>query len=180
MVIRAYFPLLKLYCPIIVLTQQNYKAVYTLVYKDTCFQNVVIDRELEVGTRVTVRLESKSLRKSTCTHVHADIRVHTRAYSPCIHTHTHTHTHTAIVYTVYPTEGGRGGGGERVLRGEAVAPSVPRREAGLYWGYTVRLADSFSSVFTDSPHQVTHTHTHTHTHTLYKLRKMMKICILCT
>lgn len=31
--------------------------------------------------------------------------------------------------------------------GEAVAPTTPRAEHGLYWGYNVRLAKSFSAVF---------------------------------
>ncbi|CAM6082943.1 unnamed protein product [Calypogeia fissa] len=34
---------------------------------------------------------------------------------------------------------------------KAVAPSEPREKAGLYWGYSARLAPSFSSVFTDCP-----------------------------
>ena len=33
----------------------------------------------------------------------------------------------------------------------AVAPSLPREEAGFYWGYTVRRASSLSAVFTESP-----------------------------
>ncbi|XP_019619428.1 PREDICTED: putative methyltransferase C9orf114 [Branchiostoma belcheri] len=39
----------------------------------------------------------------------------------------------------------------RVLTGKVVSPSVPRTEAGLYWGYTVRLAPSLGAVFTESP-----------------------------
>ncbi|RUS87206.1 hypothetical protein EGW08_005046 [Elysia chlorotica] len=38
------------------------------------------------------------------------------------------------------------------LRGEVVSPSEPRETAGLYWGYTVRLAGSLSHVFKSSPH----------------------------
>ncbi|XP_028394946.1 putative methyltransferase C9orf114 homolog [Dendronephthya gigantea] len=34
-----------------------------------------------------------------------------------------------------------------------VPPSQPRTEEGLYWGYTVRLAHTFSAVFTKSPHK---------------------------
>jgi predicted SPOUT superfamily RNA methylase MTH1 len=71
---------------------------------------VAIDKELDVGARVTVKLNSSAVRK-------------------------------------------KGGGGGKQMRGEAVAPSVPRSAAGLYWGYTVRLADTFSAVFTNSPHQ---------------------------
>ncbi|KAB8356665.1 hypothetical protein FH972_024242 [Carpinus fangiana] len=39
------------------------------------------------------------------------------------------------------------------LRATAVAPSVPREEAGYYWGYTVRQAASLSGVFTEAPWQ---------------------------
>lgn len=34
---------------------------------------------------------------------------------------------------------------------EAVAPSVPREEAGYYWGYSARPASSLSTVLTESP-----------------------------
>jgi len=35
-------------------------------------------------------------------------------------------------------------------KGTIVSPSEPRTKAGLYWGYTVRVADDLSSVFTES------------------------------
>ena len=34
---------------------------------------------------------------------------------------------------------------------EAIAPTAPREEAGLYWGYTVRRCPSLSTVFTECP-----------------------------
>ncbi|KAL1959576.1 hypothetical protein VTO42DRAFT_1611 [Malbranchea cinnamomea] len=34
---------------------------------------------------------------------------------------------------------------------DAVAPSVPREEAGYYWGYSVRRCDSLSAVFMECP-----------------------------
>jgi predicted SPOUT superfamily RNA methylase MTH1 len=40
---------------------------------------------------------------------------------------------------------------EPVLMAEPIAPSVPREEAGYYWGYTVRRAASLSSIFTECP-----------------------------
>ena len=40
---------------------------------------------------------------------------------------------------------------KRFLRGNVVSPSTPRTEKGTYWGYTVRLAQKFSHVFTKSP-----------------------------
>ena len=35
----------------------------------------------------------------------------------------------------------------KLADGRVVAPDVPRKEAGLYWGYSVRLAENLSSVF---------------------------------
>lgn len=35
-----------------------------------------------------------------------------------------------------------------------VPPATPRTSSGLYWGYTVRLAQSFGAVFTESPYKV--------------------------
>ena len=41
----------------------------------------------------------------------------------------------------------------------AVAPSVPRTQLGLYWGYSVRLASSLSAVFTEAPYAEGYDHT---------------------
>ena len=38
-----------------------------------------------------------------------------------------------------------------VLGADAVAPSEPREEGGLYWGYNVRVAESLSAVLTECP-----------------------------
>ncbi|XP_076353887.1 28S rRNA (uridine-N(3))-methyltransferase [Tachypleus tridentatus] len=38
-------------------------------------------------------------------------------------------------------------------KGLAVAPSTPRVEGGLYWGYAVRLAGSLGAVFTECPYK---------------------------
>lgn len=37
------------------------------------------------------------------------------------------------------------------LRGKVVSPSEPRRATGIYWGYNVRIANSISQVFSQSP-----------------------------
>lgn len=42
--------------------------------------------------------------------------------------------------------------GKKKVKGVVVPPSAPRRDLGLYWGYTVRLASSLSTVFTQGPH----------------------------
>lgn len=39
----------------------------------------------------------------------------------------------------------QGGSGKR-LKGVIVSPNAPREEAGLYWGYQVRYAESFRKV----------------------------------
>ncbi|KAM3582697.1 hypothetical protein VKS41_005338 [Umbelopsis sp. WA50703] len=36
---------------------------------------------------------------------------------------------------------------------KTVSPKTPREELGLYWGYTIRLAGSFSRVLTEAPHK---------------------------
>ncbi|GBF98374.1 hypothetical protein Rsub_10769 [Raphidocelis subcapitata] len=41
--------------------------------------------------------------------------------------------------------------GESMLLGEVVPPSAPREEAGLYWGYTVRLAKGLSGLLREAP-----------------------------
>lgn len=38
------------------------------------------------------------------------------------------------------------------IRGQIVSPSAPRQETGIYWGYNVRIANSISQVFTQSPY----------------------------
>ena len=40
---------------------------------------------------------------------------------------------------------------KKVIKGNVVAPSTPREESGLYWGYTVRFAPNLTSVFTKCP-----------------------------
>ncbi|GAB1604745.1 putative methyltransferase C9orf114 homolog [Argonauta hians] len=41
---------------------------------------------------------------------------------------------------------------KKCLKGTAVSSSTPRTEAGIYWGYSVRLADSLSAVITECPY----------------------------
>ena len=42
---------------------------------------------------------------------------------------------------------------KRFLRGRVVSPAKPRTDKGIYWGYTVRVAEKFSHVFTKSPYK---------------------------
>ncbi|RZF47680.1 hypothetical protein LSTR_LSTR006316 [Laodelphax striatellus] len=43
--------------------------------------------------------------------------------------------------------------GSKKLSGVVVPPSQPKSDLNLYWGYTVRLADSLSEVLTNSPYK---------------------------
>ncbi|KAF2896337.1 hypothetical protein ILUMI_09844 [Ignelater luminosus] len=39
------------------------------------------------------------------------------------------------------------------IKGLIVGPNLPRQETGVYWGYTVRLANSLSQVFSQCPYK---------------------------
>lgn len=39
------------------------------------------------------------------------------------------------------------------LKGVIVSPNTPRKEIGVYWGYTVRIATSVSKVFSQCPYK---------------------------
>lgn len=39
------------------------------------------------------------------------------------------------------------------LFGRVVPPSRPKKEMGIYWGYSVRIANSFNAVFTECPYK---------------------------
>lgn len=62
---------------------------------------------------------------------------------------------TRLTLKFRSAEEGRGKGasgkGQDFIVAEAVSPDAPRLEAGYYWGYNVRIADSLSSVFTECP-----------------------------
>eukprot|EP00123_Amoebidium_parasiticum_P021759 comp7325_c0_seq1/m.3022 comp7325_c0_seq1/g.3022 ORF comp7325_c0_seq1/g.3022 comp7325_c0_seq1/m.3022 type:complete len:368 (-) comp7325_c0_seq1:234-1337(-) len=41
----------------------------------------------------------------------------------------------------------------KTLRGKVVPPSAPREVAGLYWGYTVRVAGGLEALFSECPYE---------------------------
>jgi predicted SPOUT superfamily RNA methylase MTH1 len=41
--------------------------------------------------------------------------------------------------------------GQKPLPAKVVSPKTPREKGGLYWGYNIRLASSFSRVMTECP-----------------------------
>lgn len=44
--------------------------------------------------------------------------------------------------------------GQTPIEAIVVSPKVPREKSGLYWGYNIRLASSFSRVITEAPYKV--------------------------
>ncbi|XP_066934305.1 putative methyltransferase C9orf114 [Clytia hemisphaerica] len=42
---------------------------------------------------------------------------------------------------------------KKYLTGSVVSPTTPKESDNIYWGYSVRLANSFSAVFTESPYK---------------------------
>jgi predicted SPOUT superfamily RNA methylase MTH1 len=42
--------------------------------------------------------------------------------------------------------------GQKPVPAKVVSPKVPREKTGLYWGYNIRLASSFSRVMTECPY----------------------------
>ncbi|KAG2205695.1 hypothetical protein INT47_008052 [Mucor saturninus] len=43
--------------------------------------------------------------------------------------------------------------GQKPIAAKVVSPKVPREKTGLYWGYNIRLASSFSRVLTECPYE---------------------------
>lgn len=43
--------------------------------------------------------------------------------------------------------------GSKKIKGKIVSLSTPRAETGVYWGYTVRVANCLSQVFSQSPYK---------------------------
>lgn len=43
--------------------------------------------------------------------------------------------------------------GQKPIAAKVVSPKIPREKSGLYWGYNIRLASSFSRVLTESPYE---------------------------
>ncbi|KAI5612908.1 putative methyltransferase C9orf114-like [Silurus asotus] len=99
-------------------------------------KEVQIDKQLQPGLRVTVRLNKNQISES-------------RVYKGVV-----------VSPHVPRTEGGLYWGysvrlasclKSRVYKGVVVSPHVPRTEGGLYWGYSVRLASCLSAVMTECP-----------------------------
>lgn len=43
--------------------------------------------------------------------------------------------------------------GSKKIKGKIVSLTTPRAETGVYWGYTVRIANNLSQIFTQSPYK---------------------------
>ncbi|KAF9333573.1 hypothetical protein BGZ91_011193 [Linnemannia elongata] len=95
-------------------------------------KEVLIDRLVPTGSRVTVRTHgaekddrNKKMDKNAKT--------------------------LAAIAAMEASLSGDKGAQQKYFMGTVVSPKTPREETGYYWGYQVRLADSISKVFTESP-----------------------------
>ena len=88
-------------------------------------KNVRVDKHIQPGVRVTVMMEH-SLKKGQCS-------------SDVMFAHV-----CMVVASADP----------KYFVGKVVSPSIPRMEAGTYWGYRVRFAHSLGAIFTESPFEV--------------------------
>ncbi|GAB1286179.1 Putative methyltransferase C9orf114 homolog [Apodemus speciosus] len=86
-------------------TKAGHGSLVNCGMKKASFQEVKIDKKLDPGLRVTVRLHQQQLPEC------------------------------------------------KTYKGTVVSSQDPRTKAGLYWGYTVRLASCLSAVFAEAPFQ---------------------------
>ncbi|XP_061656727.1 putative methyltransferase C9orf114 homolog isoform X1 [Syngnathoides biaculeatus] len=98
-------------------------------------KEVRIDKQLQAGLRVTVRLNASQKQGDA----QFDPKMAERMSCDALKSR-------VFVCLAYPPE-------SKTYRGTAVAPHVPTTEAGLYWGYSVRLASCLSAVFTEGPYE---------------------------
>ncbi|KAG0047975.1 hypothetical protein BGZ83_007064 [Gryganskiella cystojenkinii] len=94
-------------------------------------KEVLIDRLVPTGTRVTVRIAGAEKDKNA-----AKKDKNTKAQA-------------AIAAMEKSAEEKMAN--QKFFMGTVVSPKTPREETGYYWGYQVRLADSISKVLTESP-----------------------------
>lgn len=99
-------------------------------------QDVRIDKQLKPGVRVTVRLSDNTKSKFVC------------LFFCSVNLFLNISSSLSLSFKYMQTDS------SKHHRGVVVSPTAPRQEAGLYWGYSVRLANSFGAVFTESPHKV--------------------------
>ncbi|KAG0323990.1 hypothetical protein BGZ99_002298 [Dissophora globulifera] len=105
---------------------QNYSIVNCGMRKE-----VLIDRLVPTGSRVTVRIhgaerDKKKLDKNSKTQ--------------------------AAIAAMEASLSDDKAALQKYFMGTVVSPKTPREETGYYWGYQVRLADTISKVFTESPY----------------------------
>lgn len=99
-------------------------------------QGVQIDKKLQSGLRVTVKLhKTHNQGRIALIYVQGNYSINIKG-SRC--TRNSAHYFTALVH-VCPSSSET-----KHYKGVVVAPHVPRTEGGLYWGYTVRLASCLS------------------------------------
>ncbi|KAF9356001.1 hypothetical protein BGX34_010156 [Mortierella sp. NVP85] len=94
-------------------------------------KEVLIDRLVPTGSRVTVRIHGAEKDKKKKMDKDAKTQ--------------------AAIATMEAELADDKGALQKYFTGTVVSPKTPREETGYYWGYQVRLADSISKVFTESP-----------------------------
>lgn len=112
------------------------------------WKEVQIDKPLQPGVRVTVKLDP--LQQSNPSQYHLNHSHCPRLPQPQTHTHTHPASRSCSFtdcQSLVRVELKR-------FEGVAVVPAEPREKTGQYWGYTVRIADSLTQLFTQSPFKV--------------------------
>ena len=92
---------------------------------------MVIDRRVQPNARVTVKLD-----RSTRHQKGALPSLASFAFACAASLTRHAHARRAV------------------LKGAAVAPSEPKEQLGLYWGYTTRLACGLGAVLDECPYEV--------------------------
>ncbi|KAI1318581.1 hypothetical protein EDD11_006272 [Mortierella claussenii] len=108
---------------------QNYSIVNCGMRKE-----VLIDRLVPTGSRVTVRIHGAEKEKGKK-----------------MDKNSKTAAAIAAMEASLSADGDDKGASQKYFMGTVVSPKTPREETGYYWGYQVRLADAVSKVFTESP-----------------------------
>lgn len=107
--------------------------------KSTVKQEVRIDKELQAGLRVTVQMGKTN----------SNGKVHLSSYF-FFFVHQFFIRFVAIEYLLLYTLYFLG----KTATGKVVSPSTPREKSGLYWGYSVRMANNLKDMFTECPYEV--------------------------
>ncbi|KAG0224396.1 hypothetical protein BGW42_005106 [Actinomortierella wolfii] len=99
-------------------------------------KEVLIDRAVPTGVRVTVKMDGMDKKNKAKMNKDAKAQAAIEAMEAALHNN---------------GQGNSAADQQKYFKGTVVSPKEPREQTGYYWGYQVRLADSISKVFTESP-----------------------------